>query len=96
MVHKGEFVVNAESTQRNRSLLEAINRNGYAAGGYVQSRPMPAYSSGGWVAPAAPATALPGTVTLVDADGSILARTQVIADGAVSHGLRTFVRGRAR
>jgi TP901 family phage tail tape measure protein len=31
----GEFVVNAESTKRNRALLEAINSQRYAQGGYV-------------------------------------------------------------
>ncbi len=35
MLSNGEFVVNARSTARNRTLLEAINARGYADGGLV-------------------------------------------------------------
>ena len=31
----GEFVINANATAKNRPLLEAINNNRYATGGYV-------------------------------------------------------------
>lgn len=38
VVHKGEYVVNAEATRRNRALLEALNAGlpGYATGGFVR------------------------------------------------------------
>lgn len=40
----GEYIINAEATKRNRSLIEAINSNKFASGGLVGS-----YASGGSV-----------------------------------------------
>ena len=58
VVHGREFVMNADATQRNRPLLEALNRGdtvaGYARGGYVQQ---PSSSEPGAAAPAGSAGA---------------------------------------
>ncbi|MGW4127951.1 hypothetical protein [Amycolatopsis japonica] len=42
----GEFVVNAESTKRNRSVLEWLNARRFADGGVVGSSPAPSAMSG--------------------------------------------------
>ena len=55
VVHRGEFVIDAEQTMRHRALLEAIHRRapGYANGGYVDQRAqraqMRGYAGGGYV-----------------------------------------------
>ena len=56
IVHRGEFVINAEQTLRNRALLEAINRGvqGYASGGYVQRAVASQSSHGGGMVTLAP------------------------------------------
>lgn len=46
VVHRGEYVINADSTKRlGRGFLDGLN--GYAAGGFVGSQPAPAALGGG-------------------------------------------------
>ena len=76
VVHGKEFVVNAEATAKNRSLLEAINRGvpGFKNGGYV----------GSFVTPASAASANGGggksTIVFNDNAG-VKVQTQEVIDG---------------
>jgi hypothetical protein len=60
-VSAGEFIMNAEATQKNRALLEAMNAGaalpGFARGGAVDG------GAGGWRAPTAKIELLPQTRT---------------------------------
>lgn len=42
MLSNGEYVINAAATARNRSLLDQINAQKFADGGYVRPQPVPA------------------------------------------------------
>lgn len=84
----GEYVVNAAATSKyGKPFFDSLNAQRFATGGMAGAAAAASGGGGG---------GFPSTITLVDADGSILTRARVIAQGEAVHAVRLSTSGRAR
>ena len=76
-VHGQEFVVQPNPTRKYRAMLEAMNA-GQDPARFITVQPSVTIAN-----PSIAGASFPSTVTLVDADGSLLGHMRVVADGSV-------------